>query len=73
MTLNPDRHRQLGPLLQIGSRALAFSGNGIVILDATTASNPIIFANDAFCRMTGHAIEVSRWTRFFFFTPQSSR
>ncbi len=57
MTLNPDRHRQLGPLLQIGSRALAFSGNGIVILDATTASNPIIFANDAFCRMTGHAIE----------------
>ncbi len=57
MTLNPDRYRQLGPLLQIGSRALAFSGNGIVILDATTASNPIIFANDAFCRMTGHAIE----------------
>ncbi len=57
MTLNPDRHRQLGPLLQIGSRALAFSGNGIVILDATTASNPIIFANDAFCRMTGHPIE----------------
>ncbi|GBL47483.1 diguanylate cyclase/phosphodiesterase [Sulfuriferula multivorans] len=57
MTLHPDRHRQFDPLLRIGSRALAFSGNGIVILDATNASNPIIFANDAFCRMTGHAIE----------------
>jgi len=44
-------------MLQISNRALASSGSGIVIMDATTESNPIIFANDAFCRMTGHAIE----------------
>ena len=57
MTLNQTTPQQLDPMLQISNRALASSGSGIVIMDATTPSNPIVFANGAFCRMTGHAIE----------------
>jgi diguanylate cyclase (GGDEF)-like protein/PAS domain S-box-containing protein len=57
MRLNSDSHRQLDTLLQISCRALACSGNGIVILDATTGTTPVIFANNAFCRITGHTIE----------------
>lgn len=44
-------------MLLISQRALASSGSGIVMLDATMTSHPILFANDAFCRMTGHAPE----------------
>jgi diguanylate cyclase (GGDEF)-like protein/PAS domain S-box-containing protein len=47
--------QQFDPMLQISQRALASSGSGIVILDASKASHPILFANAAFCRMTGHA------------------
>ncbi|MHB1175527.1 MAG: EAL domain-containing protein [Sulfuriferula sp.] len=64
MRLNPGNHRQLDTLLQISCRALACSGNGIVILDATTGATPIIFANEAFCRITGHAIEEIRGLNF---------
>ncbi|MHB1332125.1 MAG: EAL domain-containing protein [Sulfuriferula sp.] len=64
MTLNPGNHRQLDTLLQISCRALACSGNGIVILDATTGATPIIFANEAFCRIIGHAIEEIRGLNF---------
>lgn len=64
MRLNPGNHRQLDSLLQISCRALACSGNGIVILDATSGATPIIFANEAFCRIIGHAIEEIRGLNF---------
>ncbi|MES2366560.1 MAG: EAL domain-containing protein [Pseudomonadota bacterium] len=64
MKLNPANHRQLDSLLQISCRALACSGNGIVILDATSGATSIIFANEAFCRIIGHAIEEIRGLNF---------
>ncbi len=39
------------------SRALACSGNGILIVDATQPSCPIIYANTVFCRMTGYTLD----------------
>lgn len=57
-------------MLQISNRALACSGSGIVIMDATSASNPIVFANDAFCRMTGHALEEVLGRDFSFLLSQ---
>ena len=66
MTLHQARDQQFDPMLQISKRALASSGSGIIILDAASPSYPIVFANDAFCRMTGHAIEAVQGHDFSF-------
>ncbi|MEA5451955.1 PAS domain S-box protein, partial [Leptolyngbya sp. CCNP1308] len=47
-----DRQR-LEETLRLRERAIAASHNGIVITDARQPSNPIIYANPAFERMTG--------------------
>jgi len=47
-----------GLLAEIGTdRVLALSGSGFVITDARQPHNPIIFANPAFCRLSGYALD----------------
>ncbi|CAN7456448.1 EAL domain-containing protein [Pseudoduganella sp. LjRoot289] len=41
----------------LSARALAASSNGVLITDARRPGCPIIYANPAFCRMTGYAAE----------------
>lgn len=43
------------PAFSPATDSLDSAGSGIVMLDATQAANPVIFANSAFFRMTGHA------------------
>ncbi|MCB1954724.1 MAG: PAS domain S-box protein [Rhodocyclaceae bacterium] len=42
--------------LRIRDRALQASSNGIVISDMTQPGQPIVYANDAFTRITGYAV-----------------
>jgi diguanylate cyclase (GGDEF)-like protein/PAS domain S-box-containing protein len=51
-----EQRRQLKDMLQLSNRALAASSNGVLITDATQASFPIMYANPAFCRMTGYEL-----------------
>jgi PAS domain S-box-containing protein len=45
--------------LQLHNRALSASSCGITIADATAGSLPLIYVNDAFCRITGYSHEES--------------
>ena len=47
----------LDDLPYLSNRALLSFGSGILIADANHPAYPIIFANPAFCRMTGYALE----------------
>ncbi|HAT31873.1 MAG TPA: hypothetical protein DCW29_13760, partial [Janthinobacterium sp.] len=49
-----EQRQQLKDMLQLSNRALAASLNGVLISDASQASFPIMYANPAFCRMTGY-------------------
>ncbi|HEV7816025.1 MAG TPA: EAL domain-containing protein, partial [Janthinobacterium sp.] len=51
-----EQRRQLKDMLQLSNRALAASSNGVLITDATQACFPIMYANPAFCRMTGYEL-----------------
>jgi diguanylate cyclase (GGDEF)-like protein/PAS domain S-box-containing protein len=44
-------------LRELAARVLASSRAAIVITNARSAGNPVIFANQAFCQMTGYATE----------------
>ena len=46
---------ELDAMPQLSARALAASSNGVLIADARQPSCPIIYANPAFCRITGYA------------------
>jgi len=48
---------ELDAMPQLSARALAASSNGVLIADARQPSCPIIYANPAFCRITGYALE----------------
>ena len=52
-----SERKRLEGMLHISNRVLASSGNGFVITDARQPLNPIIFANPAFCRLSGYALE----------------
>jgi PAS domain S-box-containing protein len=41
--------------LELKNRALDSAPGGVVITDPTRADNPIVYANDTFCEMTGYA------------------
>ena len=41
--------------LELKNRALDSAPGGVVIMDATRADNPIIYANETFCEMMGYA------------------
>ena len=41
----------------VAARALACAGSSILVADATKAGYPIVYANPAFCRLTGYAQE----------------
>ncbi|WP_162249902.1 EAL domain-containing protein [Massilia sp. Root351] len=45
---------ELDAMPQLSARALAASSNGVLIADARQPSCPIIYANPAFCRITGY-------------------
>lgn len=49
--------KQLEYMLRLSNRALESSGNGVVISNAKDPNHAIIFANSAFCRITGYALE----------------
>ncbi len=51
-----EPRRQLKDMLQLSNRALAASLNGVLICDASQASLPIMYANPAFCRMSGYEL-----------------
>ncbi|QFU00157.1 Phytochrome-like protein cph2 [Halomonas sp. THAF5a] len=51
------REREYGTRLRILERSVEASVNGVLIADAGVAGLPIIYANDAFQRMTGYARE----------------
>ncbi|MET3131544.1 diguanylate cyclase (GGDEF)-like protein/PAS domain S-box-containing protein [Oxalobacteraceae bacterium GrIS 1.11] len=51
-----EQRKQLKDMLQLSNRALAASLNGIVISDASQPSFPVMYANPAFCRMTGYEL-----------------
>lgn len=43
--------------LRLSERAIAYSSNGIVIVDAQQPDNPIVFVNPAFEKVTGYSAE----------------
>ncbi|MEJ6000749.1 EAL domain-containing protein [Paucibacter soli] len=49
-----SQRKQLEQTLHLYGRALASSSSGILITDALAPDQPIVFVNDAFCRMTGY-------------------
>ncbi|MDC8760093.1 EAL domain-containing protein [Janthinobacterium fluminis] len=49
-----EPRRQLQDMLQLSNRALAAALNGVLICDASQASLPIMYANPAFCRISGY-------------------
>ena len=51
---------QMTEKLRIQERAVISSNNGIFITDAAKLGNPIVYANPALERMTGHAAETLR-------------
>ena len=51
------QRRQAEERLKLLERAVATSSNGIVISDAQTQDNPIIYVNSGFERMTGYSAE----------------
>ena len=50
-----SERKSIEAMLNLKDRALASSGNGIIMTDASLASCPIIFVNPAFTRITGYA------------------
>jgi diguanylate cyclase (GGDEF)-like protein/PAS domain S-box-containing protein len=52
-----SERKQLEYSLRLSNRALESSGNGVVISNANDPNNSIIFANSAFCRITGYSLE----------------
>ena len=52
-----SERKQLEYSLRLSNRALESSGNGVVISNANDPNNSIIFANSAFCRITGYNLE----------------
>lgn len=56
-TLAELSRNQAETSLRLLERALAASANGIVITDMSKASQPIIYANAAFQRITGYSLE----------------
>ena len=51
-----EQRKQLKDMLQLSNRALAASHNGVLITDATQASLPIMYANPAFCAISGYEL-----------------
>jgi diguanylate cyclase (GGDEF)-like protein/PAS domain S-box-containing protein len=51
-----EAQRQMKDMLQLSNRALAASSNGVLIADATQPNFPIMYANPAFCQMTGYTL-----------------
>ncbi|WP_317202944.1 EAL domain-containing protein [Janthinobacterium sp.] len=49
-----EPRRQLKDMLQLSNRALAAAQNGVLIADASQPSLPIMYANPAFCRISGY-------------------
>ncbi len=49
--------KQLEYMLRLSNRALESSGNGVIITSAKDPNHAIIFANSAFCRISGYALE----------------
>ena len=49
--------RQMTERLRLQERAMASSIDGVFILDALRDGSPILYANPAFVKMTGHAVE----------------
>lgn len=49
--------KQLEYMLRLSNRALESSGNGVVITNAKDPNHAIMFANSAFCRITGYPLE----------------
>ncbi|MES2115683.1 MAG: EAL domain-containing protein [Pseudomonadota bacterium] len=49
------QRRQLKDMLLLSNRALAACSNGVLITSATEPDYPIMYANPAFCQMTGYA------------------
>jgi diguanylate cyclase (GGDEF)-like protein/PAS domain S-box-containing protein len=49
--------KQLEYMLRLSNRALESSGNGVIITNAKDPNHAIIFANSAFCRISGYALE----------------
>jgi len=47
----------LRAMLNLSSQALSAQSNGVLIVDATQPDHPIIYANEAFCRITGYALD----------------
>ncbi len=43
--------------LKLRTRAIEATINGIILVDALAPDQPIIYANQGFCRMTGYALE----------------
>ncbi|MES2932883.1 MAG: EAL domain-containing protein [Pseudomonadota bacterium] len=58
--------KQLESMLSLSNRALATSNCSMLIADACDSGFPIIFANPAFCKMTGYALDevIGRNCRF---------
>lgn len=58
--------RRIEEEVRVRDRALAAVDNGVVITDPGQPDNPIVYCNDAMCRMTGYAREeiVGRNCRF---------
>ncbi|MBC7857888.1 MAG: diguanylate cyclase, partial [Burkholderiaceae bacterium] len=47
----------LRAMLDLSGQVLSAQSNGVLIVDATRDAQPIIYANDAFCRITGYALD----------------
>jgi diguanylate cyclase (GGDEF)-like protein/PAS domain S-box-containing protein len=54
---NISEHASLEDMPSLSSRALTFSNSCILIADARQPGYPIVFANPAFCRMSGYVPE----------------
>ncbi len=52
-----SERKQLEYSLRLSNRALESSGNGVIITNANDPNSSIIFANTAFCRITGYNLE----------------
>lgn len=52
-----SERKRLEGMLHISNRVLASSGSGFIITDASQPLNPIIFANPAFCRLSGYTLD----------------
>lgn len=62
-----SKRKQVENTLQIRNRAIEASSNGIVIADMRHSETPIIFANNAFEKITGYAITDIIGQPFLFF------